>query len=238
MQKVILRGMVRYVLSLKPNKYFFLLLVVFFLISCSGEPPELHNIEYQLLLINNNTYKEPFEYLSLFFYGEDEDGIDDIDKLYLINDDNYTMWDIPSDRWVSKNILGTEWMGFNSLMAPGDGHFPEGNYRVLIVDLGGESAETTFFLRNRIPEKEDLTLPEVIYDNETVQIQSDFPTLQIWYYDSDDNLLEKSKEITAGNYQWNQINRNIIRRANSFSVYSEPKDGSWGLISGPFHLKK
>ena len=229
--------MERNALYLKSIKYLFIFPAVFYLLSCSGDPPELHSVWSQLNLFDDPSYDAPVESLSLFIQAEDQDGVEDLDQLYLINDDTFSTWTISSDQWVSYIDQEVTWIGFNGLRAAGDGHFAEGNYRVLLIDLGGERGEIDFYLRNRIPEKEQLSLPEILYDNENITITSDFPKFEIWFYDRDDNLLEKSREITAGSHQWNRISKNITRRAFSFSVYSEPESGAWGAISGPFYLK-
>ncbi len=207
---------------------------LFFLISCSGEPPQINELWWQLDLSVDSLSDEAVESLSLFVHAEDEDGADDLNQLYLINDDFYYVWNIPSDLWLIYEKDGVKWIGINDLRAPGEGHFPDGNYRVLVVDLGGERVESSFYLRNSIPELDTLIFPEIKFDNDFITINSDFPSFKLWFYDVDDTLIDKSEILTPGNYEWNRIIRNINRRAASFSLYTEPENGSWGLISGPF----
>ncbi len=225
---------VKSVLLKEMYKTLYLLSAVLYLSTCSGNPPTINEVEFQLNLIDNKENGELYESLSFFFHAEDEDGEEDFKELYLINDDDFTVWEIPSEQWLNYEDQNINWIGFNGLRASGEGHFTEGNYRVLLIDLGGDRDEYPFFLRNRIPEDKESVLPLISYTKEYIEIKSDFPKFEIWFYDRDDNLLEKSQEIVSGSYQWNQISRNILRRTYSFSVYSEPENGSWGVVSGPF----
>jgi hypothetical protein len=221
-------------LFLKPIK-FSVLFLVFLFFSCSGEPPQLLESWWQLNLIDDTATGDTVQALSFFLHAEDEDGEDDMDQIYLIHDDLQLLWSIPLEKWSAFTDQGVKWIGFNRLLAPGDGVFPEGNYRVLLIDIGGERDESSFYLRNNIPEKDEIILPEMSYDNNNFSIMSEFPKFQLWFYDGEGQLIEKSKDFLMGNYQWNDFVRNINRRASSFTVYTEPETGSWGLISGP-HL--
>ena len=191
---------------------------------------------WQLNILSDSSGNDPVQSLSLFIHASDEDGEEDLDQIYLIHDDLYRFWSIPSDLWQSYSDQDIRWIGFNGLIAPGDGSFPEGNYRILLIDAGGERDETSFFLRNNIPDAESLQLPQIQFDQNTLNVYSDYPKFQLWFYDIDGNLIEKSKELLMGEYQWNNIIRNINKRASAYSLYTEPATGSWGLISGPFYF--
>lgn len=232
--KVILNVREKVGLFLKSNKRIYFFFLVFILFSCTGEPPQVLESWWQLNLLLEDSDKDPVESLSLFIHAQDEDGEEDLDQIYLINDDEYTVWNIPSDLWLTHIERGVTWIGFNGLRAPGDGRFSDGNYRILLVDLGGERAESSFYLRNSIPEAEELILPEITFNNREITIESDFPKFEIWFYDEEGNVLEKSKSLLMGRYQWDTIVRNIVRRSASFSLYTEPENGSWGVISGPY----
>lgn len=214
---------------------YFSFLVLF---SCSGKPPEVLEIWWQLNLIHDSSSGKSVESLSLFVHAEDEDGEDDIDQIFLLNDDTNSVWNIPSDLWVTYSDKNVNWIGFNELRAHGDGHFSDGNYRILIVDLGGEKAESNIYLKNTIPDKEQIILPEINFDNENIIVQSEFPKFELWFYDADQTLIDKSKDLLMGKYEWNNVVRNINRRAASFSLYTEPENGAWGLVSGPYYFNQ
>ena len=216
------------------------LLGIFFILiffSCSGEPPQFQEVWWQLNLINDFSPEDPIQSLSLFIHAIDDDGDNDLENIYLINDESQLVWNIPLELWTTYTDQQIKWIGFNRLMAPGDGIFPEGDYRILLVDMGGERDEYSFYLRNNIVSNEELALPEVEFNQNKITVNSDYPKFQIWYYDNDGQLIEKSQDLLMGSYQWDQVNRNISRRASTFTIYTEPQSGSWGLISGSYYFK-
>lgn len=222
-------------MSLKKNRSLLLFFAVAFLFtSCSGNPPVLSEIWWQLVIELDPLSGEQQQTLSLFVHGADDDGDEDLETLYLIYDDKELYWTIPADSWVEYTDQGTKWIGVNGLKAPGEGDFPEGDYRILLIDMGGERDEKNFYLRNSIPTEEKLLLPEIVYDENTLKVSSEYPLFQVWFYNQEGGLVEKSQSYGAGRYLWNDISRNIARRSVSFSIYTEPESGSWGLTSGPY----
>lgn len=236
MLKVISREMEKTELYLKQIK-FFCLPILFLFLSCSGEAPQVVETFHQLNLINDPATGTTYESLSLFIHGEDEDGEDDLEQIYLIYDDLHFFWNISSSQWSILKDQGVRWIGFNNILAPGEGRFPEGDYRVLLMDIGGERDEKSFYLRNNIPLVDDLTFPEITFDNNNLSVTSDYRKFQVWFYGDEEQFLEKSKNFLMSNYEWNDIIPNIRRRASSFKIYMEPETGSWGFISGPFVFK-
>lgn len=214
----------------------FSIIIFVLVISCSGNPPELLESWSQLNIINDPGKENPIQALSFFLHAKDEDGEGELDQIYLIHDEMQLVWSIPHEQWSTFTDQGNQWMGFNHLLGPGDGVFPEGDYRILLIDIGGERAESSFYVRNNIPIKEDLLLPVISHDIEKFSIQSDFPLFEVWFYDGEGQLIEKSRDFPMGDYLWNDIVRNISRRAASFTVYAEPESGSWGMISGPYYF--
>ncbi len=211
------------------------LAILFIFFSCSGEAPQMLEIYHQLNLIHDPETENTYESLSFFIHGEDEDGEGDLEQIYLIYDDLQFFWNISSSRWSTFKEQGIRWIGFNNILAPGEGRFPEGDYRVLLMDIGGERDEKLFHLRNKIPEN-DISLPEITFDKQHLAVQSDYPKFQVWFYGEEEQLLEKSRDFLMSNYEWNDIIPNIRRRASTFKIYMEPETSSWGLISGPYIL--
>lgn len=209
-------------------------ILVFLFFSCSGEAPQMHETWHQLNLISDPETGKTHQSLSFFIHGEDEDGENDLDQIYLINDEKQYFWNIPSTLWTSYKDRGVPWIGFNNIIAPDRGIFPEGDYRVLLIDIGGDRDEKSFYLRNNIPREDEVSLPEIYFDKNSLTVKSDFLKFQVWFYGEGEEFLEKSQDFTMRDYQWNEIIPNIRRRALSFKIYTEAETGSWGLVSGPF----
>lgn len=79
--------------------------------------------------------------MSLFCAVNDEDGIDDVEYLYLIQDRDGLDWKLTKDNWREREIDGVTWLGSDSLEHPDGPAFPRGNYRVVLIDKSGERAE-------------------------------------------------------------------------------------------------
>ena len=144
------------------------------------------------------------------------------------------MWRISSDLWVSYTDSGNRWIGFNGLTAPGNGLFSEGNYRVLVIDAGGESVEEDLYIKNNIPGAEEMVYPEINFDANTISVTSPYRQFVLWFYDLEGNLIEQSGELPMGSYRWDAISKDINSRALTFTLYTESENGSWGIVSGPY----
>ena len=116
------------------------------LAACEPRAPELRELQWQLLDFHDRTLERRYEALSLFARVSDADGLDDLDELYLIFDAGELYWHLSADVWVQMERDGATWIGSTNLAMPGQEPFPAGEYRVLVVDIGGERAETRFLI--------------------------------------------------------------------------------------------
>ena len=99
-----------------------------------------------------------YERLSVFVRAADADGLEDLDELYVIHDGGELFWRATADTWTRDERDGATWIGAASLAMPGEQAFPAGEYRVLLIDAGGERDASRFV----IPEQRRSTpLPEV-----------------------------------------------------------------------------
>lgn len=220
--------------SAKTESLFLFLTASLLFISCSGKPPVLGEVWWHLNVEKTPGEEQTVQSLSLFVHATDDDGDKDLEDLYLINDGERLYWEIPSEQWVRYTEQSTDWIGFNGLRAPGDGRFPDGNYRVLLIDAGGERDEKNLFVKNSIPRDKDIPIPDFAFDSAYLTLTGEYPIYQVWFYNDKGELVDKSRNITPGRYQWNELVRNITRRSVEFTVYGEPQSGAWGLISGPY----
>lgn len=221
-------------MSLKKTRGLLYFTLILLLASCSGNPPVLAEIWWQPLVEVDPSNGQVVQTLSLFVHGSDEDGEEDLETLYLIYDDLELYWTIPAESWTEYTDQGTKWIGVNGLRAPGEGILPQGDYRILLNDIGGERDEKSFYLRNSIPPSEEMALPEIEFNSSNLTVNSEYPLFQVWFYNQEGGLVEKSQSYQAGRYLWNDISRNITRRAVSFSLYTEPDTGAWGMLIGPY----
>ena len=125
---------------------------------CETSAPELYELQWGLVDFDDRDLDRRYERLSVFVRAADADGLDNLDELYVIHDGGELFWRTTADTWIRDERDGATWIGAASLAMPGEQPFPAGEYRVLLIDAGGERDTARFFL----PEQRNSTpLPEV-----------------------------------------------------------------------------
>jgi hypothetical protein len=182
-----------------------LLLASLFLVavfSCSGKPPSLANLKWYIVDRPLDQKKEPGQSMSLFAAVQDPDGIDDIEEFYLINDSSRLYWKLTSDTWEKKEQDGNRWIGSNGFTLPSGGIFPDGSYRVLIVDSGGDSAERVISVNQS--SKAPIGAMSVKLENDLLDVQGPFPTCQLLVLDANGQAV-LSLSVKSGQQSYREL---------------------------------
>ena len=108
-------------------------------ISCSRSAPTISYSSLRLVIYQQEggTYQR----YSFFVLPHDEDGLEDLDELYLYHDREGLAWRLSSEDWLSFSIDGNTWVGSHSIAMNGEEPLPRGQFRAVIVDKGGERSE-------------------------------------------------------------------------------------------------
>jgi hypothetical protein len=150
---------------------------------CAGKPPEILRVLWQQTLVDDRELGARYTSLSLFVRAADPDGLDDLAELYLIDDAGELFWRLESGSW-QKSGSGEPWIGSGGLRLPDGSPFPAGEYRLLLRDLGGESAEQTLRLPPVSLAELERLLPKVEVREGQIRVQSRGQARQLWLYDS------------------------------------------------------
>jgi hypothetical protein len=170
-------------------------LTVLFYASCTKTAPEIKYGFIQLVL-----YQEidgPQEYFSFFIMPEDEDGIDNLEELYLYHDREQLRWNIKNDEWQRYTQDGKDWIGTRSFTMR-EGNLPRGLYRAVLVSKGGESTERTFTYDGNVR----YPFPEITISEGKYNVNSSWPSNRLVCYDnagsyiSTVNLSSKSGSVS------------------------------------------
>ena len=116
------------------------------LAACETSPPELYELQWLLLDFDDRELGQRYESLSLFVRAGDADGADDLDELYVIFDGGELFWRLTAATWIRAEHEGATWIGSTTLSMPGREPFPAGEYRLLLLDLGGQRDATRFVI--------------------------------------------------------------------------------------------
>jgi len=151
-------------------------------ISCTKSAPEIKYGYIQLVI-----YQEvdgPREYYSFFIMPEDEDGIDNLDEIYLYHDREQLRWNIKSDEWQSYTQDGKDWIGTRSFTVK-EGGLPRGLFRAVLVSKGGESTERSFTYDGNVR----FPFPEIDISGGMYNVNSQWAVNHLVCYDNAGNYL-------------------------------------------------
>lgn len=208
------------------NKFFLLLCLTLILGSCSESAPKISQTFWQINLMHDQKTGKDSQALTIFVMASDDDGIDDLDKMYVINDEYQLYWEISgSSLRMEKYGENEVWMGSNFITMPTpEESLPSGTYRIMLLDSSGERAKTSIVVRNNIkaaPEKWP-TLTKM-GDGVKVDGKADY----VWGLQADGTFggefQVKPGTVSTGG-----------KRFSSYYLYSYLPDQGYGLISGPF----
>jgi hypothetical protein len=120
--------------------------------------------------------------LSVFAAVDDPDGADDLEALYVAQDEASLVWKFNPDTWTKSQKDGTTWIGSNTIAMADGSPLPRGAYRVLVTDKAGESDERTFSLVEPPPLAAQSF--SVSLAGDAVSLKTPFPQTQIIFLDS------------------------------------------------------
>ena len=85
------------------------------------------------------------EELSFFVFAKDEDGPDEVEFLYLIQEEEELFWVLDAENWEKVSKGNDVWLGASSLRMPMGEQFPRENYRLVVIDKTGQRSEKEFY---------------------------------------------------------------------------------------------
>jgi hypothetical protein len=150
--------------------------------SCSTSKPEISYGFMSLVLYEGES--GPTEHFSFFVIAEDEDGVENLDELYLYNDREQLRWKIKNDEWVSFTQNNKTWIGTRSITTQ-DGVLPRGVYRAVLVNKGGERGERLFTYDSDVRHP----FPKIEIENGMYKISSEWASNRLVCYDKSGNYV-------------------------------------------------
>ncbi|MDR2403221.1 MAG: hypothetical protein LBD78_04255 [Spirochaetaceae bacterium] len=166
-----------------------LLLLLF---SCSRSEPKIAYGVMRLVYLESN--ENPVERFSFFVLPEDNDGIEDIEELYLYHDREGLMWQLSAVDWVSYEVEGRYWIGSHNIAMADNEPLPRGLFRAVLVDKGGEKSERTFAFD--APEESRYPFPLFTLTGGSYRVESGYPDNYLICYDLEGNYI-KTQPLTA-----------------------------------------
>ncbi len=188
-----------------------LLAVFMFSVSCSRTKPEITYGFIELVLYQGET--EPREQYSFFILPQDDDGMENLDELYLYNDREQLRWLLKSDEWVTYTEDDKTWIGTRSI-AVQDGNLPRGVFRAELVNKGGERGERNF----TFDAAARFDFPELEIEGGIYTIKSEWPVNRFVCYDRAGNY---SSTITLPSLSGSVSSLNIPSSVYTAALWAE-----------------
>ena len=197
------------------------------LAACETSPPELYELQWLLLDFDDRELDQRYESLSLFVRAGDADGTDDLDELYVIFDAGELYWRLTAATWSRAEHEGAAWIGSSTISMPGREPFPAGEYRLLLLDRGGQRDAARFV----IPAQRRPTAgPEIAADGSRFEVRG-AAQYQLWVTAADGAVTTLA---AAGTVDLEE--RFDFRAGARYQVYvfGQADEADKGFLSGPY----
>ncbi|MCL2174838.1 MAG: hypothetical protein FWB73_02215 [Treponema sp.] len=205
--------------------YIFALLIIISLISisCSRSKPEIAYGFLKLILYQDDSELGYSERFSFFILPEDDDGLDNLDELYVYHDRDQLRWRMKSDEWVNFKHEGKDWIGTRSLSIH-DGHLPKGVFRAVLVNKGGESSERNFTFDGNVK----FPFPDIEIVSGVYTINSEWPLNKLICYDRTGNYFST---IDLYSLSGNISSLNLSQTVRSVALWTEDEENFCSAVT-------
>ena len=133
----------------------------------------------------------PEERFSFFVLAEDDDGIENLEDLYLYHDHEGLRWQLSFEDWISFDDNGQTWIGSRAIAMPDNESLPRGQYRVALINKGGERTERSLAFDAPVEPRHSFPLFNVSEGNYT--ISSSYPRHSFICYDGEGNVTQTAR---------------------------------------------
>ncbi|MDR3356257.1 MAG: hypothetical protein LBO04_03615 [Spirochaetaceae bacterium] len=143
----------------------------------------------------------PLPSLGFFVLAGDDDGYEDLAELRLYNDHGGLRWTFTPETWTRYDEAGNTWIGSRRIAMAAGEIFPDGQYRAVLIDKGGDRAERTFGFD--VPTIPRYTFPKLTISEGRYHIDSEYPEhyflcySQEGSYRSSVKLASKTGEVSS-----------------------------------------
>lgn len=206
------------------------------LTACEISAPETHNLFWKRVMFENLELGRTYETLTIFAQVWDANGIEDLDRLFVINDQAQLYWRLSSDDWViDQSGSGAPWIGSTALAMPEDKSLPGGIYRVIVQDISGKTTEIRF----QITENDGPRMTQLAEEiNATLQgdelaVIGPFTEYELWAY------LSTGSRVFAVPFVDRIDVRSLLSNSTPHQelllyIFASPSDDQTAYLSGPY----
>jgi hypothetical protein len=187
--------------------------------SCSSKPPEIKTVIW-LMVLHPAEPSGKIEKLSFFANCADEDGFEDVETLYLVNERQELFWKFTKDNWARRDQGGDVWIGSNGITDPETKSFPRGTYRLICIDRGGERTERDVSVSP--PDTSGIELPTASVAGDSITAKTILPNCVILFYDKSGNPTKAAMMGSDRAYSLNSLfgSANYREASTGFALFA------------------
>ncbi len=215
---------------------FSVLSVFLLLLSCQGKPPVISGVEWSLFQIKNTADGSFKEQLSVFVRAEDPDGGEDIEDLYLSSTGSRLYWHLTGETWEKRSRGNELWIGSTSITSPAG--IPRGEYRVELIDRGGERTTDSIYIDLPDFNPDEYTakqrnVPELEIEGETGKISGSGGPYQCVAMDGDGQITAVF-ETSSTVFDISEYRSSGTSGGTAWYVFEFEPNRGWYIGSGPY----
>jgi hypothetical protein len=153
---------------------------------CGLKLPEIGTVEWRLELRpaapleTSAAVGGTYESLSVFATVKDEEGLDDIESLWIVHAGEELAWGLTNATWTRKSEGADTWFGAGDLIRFDYGPLPRGEYEILVINAAGERVKRLFRVDAAAPQ---LALPVLSFSDGAVDVVSSWPETLLLGFD-------------------------------------------------------
>lgn len=205
------------------------------LAACEVAAPEAHELFWKRVVFADLRQGRTYETLTLFARVSDADGLDDLDALYVMNDQAQLFWRLTPEDWVVDRSDSGTWIGSTALAMPEEEPLPAGVYRVIVQDIAGQTAEDSFRVTGSTgPEaRRQVEAIGVAIDANELAVTGPFTSYEVWLYGSAGSRVAAAAFAERIDLE-SALPEGIHAEELLLYVYAEAPDDASGYLSGPY----
>ena len=209
------------------------------LAACEVAAPEAHELFWKRVVFADLRQGRTYETLTLFARVSDADGLDDLDALYVMNDDAQLFWRLTPEVWVVDRSDSGTWIGSTALAMPSDEPLPAGVYRVIVQDIAGQTAEESFRVTGSTgPEaRRQVEAIDVAIDANELAVTGPFASYEVWLYGNAGSRVAAAAFAERIDLE-SALPEGMLADELLLYVYAEPPDDGSGYLTGPYAWKR
>jgi len=196
------------------------------LASCGSEAPQLLATEWRL---ENRPGKDSsYESLSVFVNVKDGNPAEDLESIEVVNDAEGLAWKITDPSWTVQKSGADSWIGAADLASADYQALPRGLYRIVVTNLAGQRAESSFSLA---PGLEGRKAPSLRNEAGRLRLESAWPKSYLLSYNAAGVLVD-ARELAPGSYEpVGLFKQATLERVSSFAAYGYDPQQHHGAYS-------